>query len=126
MNRILVLKLDNGDRQFATRDLDFFNLVCELEGSGVDVMALTGGNLEGAKLFTTLRSLLAVLINVKPMEAGNLMSQHLRNGGTLDDIMAAFTSAMEDAGFGGAPTEETQEEPQEETPKAKRGRKTVK
>lgn len=123
MNRIMTLKLDNGDKQFVTKDLDFFNLVCELEGAGVDVMSLTDGNLERKNIFTTLRALLAVLINVPDIEAGSLMSQHLKNGGTLDTIMEAFSSAMVDAGFGQTQTEETEET--EETPK-KRGRKATK
>ena len=121
MTKLLVLKLDNGDKTFPTKDLDFFNLVCELEGAGVDVMSLTDGALERSKIFTTMRALLAVLINVPNVEAGSLLSQHIKNGGALDDIMEAFTGAMEDAGFGGTP-----EEPQEEAPKAKRGRKASK
>ena len=124
MNHILTLKLDGGDRQFATKDLDFYNLVCELEGSGVNVMNLTAGSLEQDKVFSTVRAILAVLVNVQPTEAGKMLSQHLRNNGTLDDIMAAFTDAMSDAGFGAPQTAE--EEPETEAPKAKRGRKISK
>lgn len=125
MNHILTLKLDGGDRQFATKDLDFYNLVCELEGSGVNVMNLTAGSLEQGKVFSTVRAILAVLVNVQPAEAGKMLSQHLRNGGALDNIMEAFTDAMADAGFG---TPQTAEETEEETeaPKAKRGRKSSK
>ena len=115
MTSLLVLKLDGGDRTFPTKDIDFFNLVCELEGSGVDVMGLTDGNLKRDKIFTTMRALVAVLINVQLDEAGKLLSQHLKNGGGLDDIMNAFTGAMEDAGFGAAA--------EEEIPKPKKGRK---
>lgn len=119
MTKLLVLKLDAGDKTYPTKDLDFFNLVCELEGAGIDVMGLTDGNIERTKIFSTMRALLAVLINVQAEEAGRLLSQHIKNGGALDDIMEAFTGAMEDAGFGAA--EETQED---EAPK--RGRKPKK
>lgn len=119
MTHILTIKLDDGDRQFPTKDLDFYNLVCELEGAGIDVMSLTDGNLERTKIFSTMRALLAVLINVQKETAGNYLSQHIRNGGALDDIMAAFTDAMNDAGFGEAPETETEQKP-------KRGRKTSK
>ena len=122
MTHILTIKLDGGDRQFPTKDLDFYNLVCELEGAGIDVMSLTDGNLERTKIFSTMRALLAVLINVQAETAGAYLSQHIRNGGALDDIMNAFTDAMSDAGFGAAP--ETEEV--EEAPKPKRGRKTSK
>lgn len=126
MTHILTLKLDGGDRQFATKDLDFYNLVCELEEAGIDVMSLTDGNLERTKIFSTMRALLAVLINVQKETAGTYLSQHIKNGGQLDDIMQAFTDAMTDAGFGGTPEEETPEETPEEAPKAKRGRKASK
>lgn len=121
MTHILTLKLDAGDRQFPTKDLDFYNLVCELEGAGIDVMSLTDGQLERTKIFSTMRALLAVLINVQQEVAGSYLSQHIKHGGQLDDIMSAFTDAMSDAGFGAAPETEEEEEPQE-APKT-RGRK---
>lgn len=127
MTSLLVLKLDGGDRTYPTKDIDFFNLVCELEAANVDVMGLTDGNIERSKIFTTMRALLAVLINVQAEESGKLLSQHLRNGGTLDEIMNAFTGAMEDAGFGASQESEEETETAPKTaPKAKRGRKTGK
>lgn len=120
MTKLLTLKLNDGDKTFPTKDLDFFNLVCELEASGIDVMGLTDGNLERTKIFSTMRALLATLINVPAETAGSYLSQHISHGGALDDVMEAFTGAMEDAGFGNAPAEEV------EAPKAKRGRKATK
>ena len=121
MNHILTLKLDNGEKQFVTRDLDFYNLVCELEGAGVNVMNLVNGALEQENVFSSVRAILAVLVNVQSVEAGKLLSQHLKNGGDLEDIMTAFTEAMTDAGFGKPQTAEETEEVKE-APKAKRGR----
>lgn len=117
ITKTLTLKLDGGDRIFPIKDLDFFNIVCELEDSGIDVMSLTSGSLERTKIFSTMRALTAVLVNVQKDEAGALISEHIRNGGTLDVIMEAFTEAMADAGFGETPEEEE---------KPKRGRKTSK
>lgn len=123
MTHILTLKLDGGDRQFPTKDLDFYNLVCELEGAGIDVMSLTDLNIERTKIFSTMRALLAVLINVQKEQAGTMLSQHIKNGGVLDDIMAAFTDAMADAGFGAAQeTEEVKEAPKT-TKRAKKASK---
>lgn len=119
MTRLIVIKTDDGDRTFPTKDLDFYNLVCELEASGVDVMGLTSGSLDGGKIFTTMRALLAVLINVSTTEAGKLIGQHIKNGGALDEIMEAFTEAMEDAGFGAQEQTVTTEAPK----KTAKGRK---
>ena len=102
ITRTIALKLDDGEQVFPVKEIDFFNLVCELEGVGVDVMSLTTGGLERSKLFTTVRAIAAVLLGVPQVEAGKLIGEHMHNGGALEDVLEVFTGAMQDADFGKA------------------------
>ena len=104
ITRTVSLKTNDGEQVFPVKQLDFYNLVCDLEGEGVDVMSITNGTLDRGKLFTTVRALLAVMIGVPSAEAGKLIGEHLSNEGTLDDIFSVFVEAMNDAGFGKRPT----------------------
>ena len=113
ITKTISIKLDDGEKVFPIKDLSFYNLVCDLEGQGIDVMTLTEGSLDRQKLFTTVRALLAVMLGIKPELAGNYIEEHIRNGGALDDIFGAFTEAMTDAGFGNRPQDH--QKPQRKT-----------
>lgn len=122
ITRTIALKSAEGDNVYPIKELDFFNLVCDLEAQDIDVMTLTDGRLDRGKLFTTLRALLSVLINVSAEEAGHLMTEHLSNGGSLDVVFDVFTQAMTDAGFGNRP-----QTPQDhKKPTAPKGRRITK
>lgn len=113
ITRTIVLKTSEGEQVFPVRELNFYNLVCDLEGAGIDMMTLTnGGGLDRTKLFTTVRALLSVMIGVPQEDAGKLMGEHLANDGSLDDIFGVFTQAMQDAGFGSRPTPQDHKKPQ--------------
>lgn len=103
ITRTIALKLNDGEQVFPVKELSFYNLVCDLEGAGLDMMTLTSGGIDRTKLFSTVRALLSVMIGVPQEEAGRLMGEHLANDGSLEDIFGVFTQAMEDAGFGKAP-----------------------
>ena len=118
--RTIQLNTNDGEQLFPVKELDFYNLVCELEGVGIDVMSLTSGGLDRGKLFTTVRALLAVMIDVPQKEAGVLIGQHIANEGSLEDVFGVFTEAMQDAGFGKTPQDH--KKPQT----ANRGRKSNK
>lgn len=105
ITRTITLKLNDGEQVFPVKELDFYNLVCDLEGAGVDVMTITGGSLDRGKLFTTVRALLSVMISVPQEIAGTYIGQHLANGGSLEDVFGVFSQAMVDAGFGKTPTD---------------------
>ena len=60
--------------------------------------------------FTNL--VLAVMTGIPVREAGRLLTQHLGNGGSLEDIFGVFTEAMADAGFGNRPTPQDHKKPQ--------------
>ena len=112
IRRTINIKTNEGEQVFPVKELDFYNLVCDLEGAGIDVMTLTNGGLDRTKLFTTVRALLAVMIDVPQAEAGKLIGEHLANDGSLDDIFGVFAQAMEDAGFGSRPTPQDHKKPQ--------------
>lgn len=119
ITRTVSIKTNEGEQLFPVVDLDFTNLVCDLEGQGVDVMSMMDGGIDRTKLMTITRALLAVMTGVEVREAGKMLTQHLGNGGSLDDIFSVFTEAMADAGFGNRP------QPQDHK-KATTGRKTTK
>ena len=55
-----------------------------------------------------IRAIIAVLTGTKDLtEAGKTLSEHLKYGGSMDEVMGAFTEAMKTAGFG----EEAEEPP---------------
>lgn len=118
--RTLVLKSDGEDLVFPVKDIDFTNILCDLEQNGIDVMGLVDGNIDRSKIFTIMRALIAVLIDVPLTEAGKLMTAHLSNGGAIEDIFKVFADAMNDAGFGNRPQDH--KKPQT----GNKGRKTTK
>jgi hypothetical protein len=121
ITRTVSIKTNDGEQLFPVADLDFTNLVCDLEGQGVDVMSMLDGGVDRTKLMTMTRAILAVMTGLPVRDAGKMLTQHLGNGGSLEDIFGVFTEAMADAGFGNRPTQ-----PQDhKTPQAK-GRKSTK
>jgi len=122
ITRTISIQTNEGAQVFPVADLDFTNLVCDLEGQGIDVMSMMNGGIDRTKLMTMTRAILAVMTGLDVKDAGRMLTQHLSNGGSLDDIFGVFTQAMEDAGFGNRPTATT---PQDHK-KPQTGRKTTK
>lgn len=112
ITRTVSIKTNEGEQLFPVVDLDFTNLVCDLEGQGIDVMSMMDGGIDRTKLMTMTRGLLAVMTGVPTREAGKMLTQHLGNGGSLDDIFSVFTEAMADAGFGNRPQTQDHKKPQ--------------
>lgn len=98
----MILQTANGTKEIKVADLDFTNLMCDLEDHDVDVMGLLDDESRAnMKVFKTIRALTAVLTGTKDLtEAGRILSDHLKYGGSMDEIMGAFTEAMKNAGFG--------------------------
>lgn len=119
ITRTISIQTDDGAQVYPVGELDFTNLVCDLEAQGVDVMSMMDGGIDRTKLMTTTRAFLAVMTGVPVVEAGKMLTQHLKNGGSLEDIFGVFAEAMNDAGFGKRP------QPQDHK-KAQTGRKTTK
>ena len=92
-------------KEYETQDLDFTNVICDLEDIGIDIMGMTGDNI---KPFTLCRAIISVYTGEKDLkECGKILSEHLKNDGTLEEILDPFTEAMERAGFGKAAEEKT-------------------
>lgn len=122
ITRTITIQTDEGGQTFPVGELDFTNLVCDLEGQGIDVMSMMNNGLDRGKLMTMTRALLSVLLDTEVKEAGRLLTQHLRNGGSLEDIFGVFSEAMNDAGFGNRPQQQDHKKPQT----VAKGRKTTK
>ncbi|MDT3387750.1 MAG: hypothetical protein LIR46_08335 [Bacteroidota bacterium] len=112
ITRTITIQTADGAQLLPVAELDFTNLVCDLEGQGIDVMAMMDGGLDRSKLMTMTRGILAVMTGIPVREAGRLLTQHLGNGGSLEDIFGVFTEAMADAGFGNRPTPQDHKKPQ--------------
>ena len=105
----MILQTANGPKEIKVADLDFTNLMCDLEDHDVDVMGLLDDDTrENMKIFKTIRAIIAVLTGTKDLtKAGKILREHLKYGGSMDEVMEAFTEAMKTAGFG----EEAEEPP---------------
>lgn len=98
----MILHTSKGTKEIKTKELDFTNVMCDLEDHGVDVMGLLNEETrEKMKVFSTMRAIMATITGTKDLEtAGKMFSEHLKNGGSMDDIMNTFTEVMASAGFG--------------------------
>lgn len=98
----MILQTANGPMEIKVADLDFTNLMCDLEDRDIDVMGLLDSeSRDNMPIFKMVRGITAVLTGTKDLtEAGKILSEHLKHGGSMDEIMGAFTEAMKTAGFG--------------------------
>ena len=89
----MILQTANGPKEIKVADLDFTNLMCDLEDHDVDVMGLLDDDArENMKIFKTIRAIIAVLTGTKDLtKAGKILSEHLKYGGFMDEVMEAFT-----------------------------------
>ena len=102
------LKTAKGEKEYKVKDLDFTNVMCDLEDKGVDIMAMMNGGDMGGKTFSTIRTLTAALIGESDLKkAGQILTEHLSNGGDFNAVLDAFSEVMANAGFGEAATEDT-------------------
>ena len=105
----VILNLNEGPLEVETHELDFTNIMCDLEDNGVDVMGLLDDE-QSMKVFSTMRAIVGVITGTKDLKlAGRMLTEHLKNKGKIEDIMKIFTELMKSAGFGKA-EEETENE----------------
>ena len=108
--------------EYGTKELDFTNILCDLEDMDIDIMAM---NSDKMKPFTLCRGVISVYTGEKDLnKCGKLLSEHLKNGGSLDDILKPFMEAMVEAGFGKQADEETKPSPQDHIPPKRAKTKT--
>lgn len=104
---------------YEEKELDFVNVLCGLEDIDIDIMSFGGKDM---KPFTLCRGIISVYTGEKDLtKCGKILSEHIANGGEIDDILEPFTRAMEAAGFGKA-AEPEKGEPQDHKKPAKAGK----
>lgn len=94
-----LLKINGNSYKAAKFDL---NLVCDLEDQGISMEDF------GKKMFGAVRFYFAKCAGVDTQVAGEILTQHIRTGGKLDDVMEVIMEEMKESGF--FPTEQTEEE----------------
>ena len=88
MDRLLTL---NG-KSYKAADFDL-NLICDFEDRGISLDEI------GNKMFNVIRQYVASSMGVDVKTAGMVLSEHLKNGGKLEDVSDVMSAAMEDSGF---------------------------
>ena len=78
------------------------NLVCDFEDEGIAMEDF------GKKMFGAVRLYVAKSAGVSVQQSGLILTEHMKNGGKLDDIMDTIMEEMKESGF--FPTEQTGEE----------------
>jgi len=69
------------------------NLICDFEDHGIALDDIDG------KMFNVIRLYTAVSMGTDVKTAGIEISEHMRNGGDLEDISSAMSDMMEESGF---------------------------
>ena len=69
------------------------NLICDFEDNGISFDAIEN------KMFNVLRLYVAVSVGTDVKTAGTMLSEHISNGGTLEDVAEVMSEMMNDSGF---------------------------
>lgn len=81
-----------GDNTITAKKFDF-NLVCDLEDMGISIQEI------GKKPMATVRAYIALSAGVTMDMAGQMMEEHILNGGSLEGVMGAMSKEMQDSDF---------------------------
>ena len=117
MSRTLTIRTSNGNIDYVVPELDFTNVACDLEDFGVDILSDSAES----QPMSLCRAMIAIVTGEKnKVKAGMMLTDHMRNGGKIEEIMDIFKEAMQISGFGKANVETAAtEEPKEEMPEKK-------
>lgn len=88
MDRLLII---NG-KSYKAAEFDL-NLMCDFEDRGISVDEI------GNKMFNVVRQYVATSMGVDVKVAGAELSEHIRNGGKMEDVTDIMQEAMNDSGF---------------------------
>ena len=103
-------------KKYETPEMDFSNLCCDLEDRGVDIVSMTNNRTRNRSLFSLCRGMVSIITGIYDLdEAGKVLSEHLKKGGSMEDILTVFTDSMQTAGFGEAESATVQPTPQKIT-----------
>ena len=96
-----------------------FNLICDLEDMGVSIDRIKRNPA------SAIRAYLALCMDAEKADAGIEIQEHMIHGGTLDDIITAMTSKLEESDFFQALNKESEEKTQKSTQKKSKEVKTT-
>ena len=88
MQRLLTI---NG-KSYKAAEFDV-NFMCDMEDNGIQLEDID------KKMFKMIRMYVALSMGVDPVEAGKAISEHMKNGGTLEEISNVMSQMMEDSDF---------------------------
>lgn len=88
MDRLLKI---NG-RTYKAAEFDV-NFMCEIEDNKIKLDEID------QNMFKILRLYVALSMGVDPVEAGKAISEHLKNGGALEDISDVMSDMMDESDF---------------------------
>lgn len=83
--------------EYKIPELDF-DAMCELEERGVDLLNIGDAQKKG-RMATTIRGLVAWIMDVDIHTAGHEIGEHIKNGGGIEDIIYGVNAAVEESGF---------------------------
>lgn len=79
-------------KEYKSKEFDF-NMICELEDVGVSIEQIT------SKPLSMVRAYFAICTGRDRIFAGAEIAEHIKNGGSLNDIMEVMTKEMELSDF---------------------------
>lgn len=79
-------------KNYKAKDLNF-NFLCDLGENGIEINDI------GTKVLSALRVYIAFCMNTDVETAGNEISLHCINGGTLDELAKVFNQKAEESDF---------------------------
>lgn len=85
-----IIKVNGKD--YKAKDLNF-NFLCDLGENGIEINDI------GTKVLSALRVYIAFCMNTDVETAGNEISLHCINGGTLDELAKVFNQKAEESDF---------------------------
>ena len=88
MDRLLTI---NG-KSYKAAEFDV-NFMCDMESQGIQFEDMQN------KMFNTIRMYVAISMGVSPVEAGIAITDHMKNGGSLEDISNVMSEMMDESDF---------------------------
>ena len=88
MDRLLTI---NG-KTYKAAEFDL-NLMCDFEDAGVSLESIDN------KMFSVVRQYVAICMNTDVRVAGSEINEHMKKGGSIDDIIDVMNEMMQDSGF---------------------------
>lgn len=90
-------KIKINGASFNIGNLDFTNVMCELEDYGIDTIGILKG--ENEQYYLICKALISVITGFHPEAAEKVLKMHLQNGGSMCDIIGVLLTLATDAGF---------------------------